>query len=251
MAKLKMDGEVFQGSIEVSKKGSASAARKKTKKLKPHTRVLGSWLSPLERPALLWMAARLPAWMTPDVLTAIGILGSLFIFAGYCLSLFSKYFLLLASFGFVVNWFGDSLDGTVARYRKIERPKYGFFVDHSVDTINEVCIFIGAGISPYAQFEIAMLALAGYLLMSVNVFLTTYVDGEFRLSFAKLGPTEARLLAIGANLVVMFAGLPMLNLFGSSFSAIDFVGVFMAVVLFSAFMVNTVRTSIRLARSDR
>ncbi len=254
MTKAKLDSEVFHGSIVVPKKSEKAAksgkARRKEKKIKPHTRVLGSWLSPLEKPVLLWMAARLPAWMTPDVLTFIGIVGSMLILAGYCLTLVNKYFLLLASFGFALNWFGDSLDGTVARYRKIERPKYGFFVDHSVDAFNEVCIFIGVGISPYAQFTIAMLALAGYLLMSVNVFLTTYVTGEFRLSYAKLGPTEARLLAIAANLFVLLAVVPQLRVFGFEITAIDVLGLFMATVLYSSFLKQTISTGLKLEKAE-
>ncbi len=258
MTKAKMDGDAFQGSILIPRKKSSKAAkaatraaRKKEKKLKPHTRVLGSILSPLEKPTLLWLAARLPAWMTPDVLTFIGIIGSLFILAGYCLALVNEYFLILASFGFALNWFGDSLDGTVARYRHIERPKYGFFVDHSVDAINEVCIFLGVGISPYCQFPIAMLALSGYLLMSVNVFLTTYVSGEFRLSYAKLGPTEARVLAILANVVVMLGILPKMVVFGRQLTAIDLLGLFITVVLFSSFIGSTVKTSLALSKVDR
>ncbi len=200
---------------------------------------------------MLWLAARLPAWMTPDILTFIGIAGSLLILAGYCLTLINPYFLLLASFGFVLNWFGDSLDGTLARFRHIERPKYGFFVDHSVDAINEVCIFLGVGISPYSQFPIAMLALAGYLLMSVNVFLTTYVTGEFRLSYAKLGPTEARVLAIAANLLVLFGLTPTLTLLGIKLTAIDLVALFVAVVLFVSFILTTTKTSLKLAKIDR
>ncbi len=260
MTKAKMDSEVFKGSIIVPRKKTGKAAkaakvsktaRKKEKKLKPHTRVLGSWLSPFEKPTLLWMAARLPAWMTPDVLTFIGIFGSLLILTGYCLTLVNKYFLLLASFGFALNWFGDSLDGTVARFRKIERPKYGFFVDHSVDAINEVCIFVGVGISPFAQFTIAMLALAGYLLMSVNVFLTTYVTGEFRLSYAKLGPTEARVLAIAANMFVMFAVVPSLSVFGLQLTAIDFLGLLIASVAYVSFIMTTIKTSLKLAKVDK
>ncbi len=257
MTKAKLESEVFQGSIIVPRKKREKAAKankaahRKGKKLKPHTRVLGSWLSPVEKPVLLWLAARLPAWMTPDILTFIGILGSGLILTGYCLTLVNKYFLLLASFGFVLNWFGDSLDGTIARYRKIERPKYGFFVDHSVDAFNEVCIFIGVGISPYAQFTIAMLALVGYLLMSVNVFLSTYVTGEFRLSYARLGPTEARILAIAANLFVLLAVVPQLTVFGFEITAIDLLGLFMAAVLYSSFMMQTVKTSLKLEKAER
>ena len=98
-----------------------------------HKRVNDILLGPIERPALNWLAAHMPAWMTPDGLTIIGVIGAVIILVSYGLSNLEPAFLWLASFGFFVNWFGDSLDGTLARYRKIERPKYGFFVDHTVD----------------------------------------------------------------------------------------------------------------------
>src|SRR5690554_1739776 len=98
-----------------------------------HTRINQTILGPLEKPALQWMAARLPVWVTPDTLTGIGIFASVLIFISFVLTNIHPGFLWLASFGVVLNWFGDSLDGTLARYRKIERPQYGFFVDHAVD----------------------------------------------------------------------------------------------------------------------
>ena len=114
----------------------------------------------------------MPAWMSPDLLTLIGILGAVIIFAGYALTKVNSIFVWLASIGFVVNWFGDSLDGTLARYRKIERPKYGFFVDHTVDAFSQLLIFVGLGLSIYVSFSVAALALTGYLLMIITAVLT-------------------------------------------------------------------------------
>ncbi len=128
-----------------------------------HERIHNMLLGPLERPALQWLSAHVPRWMDPDVLTFIGILGSLITLAGYWLTNFKSGFLWLATFGFVVNWFGDSLDGTVARFRGIERPKYGYFVDHTVDAFSQVLVFAGLGLSPYVRLEIACLALIGYI----------------------------------------------------------------------------------------
>jgi len=154
-----------------------------------HTRVNPMLLGPLERPALRWLAAHMPAWVHPDLLTAFGFLGTVVIFVSYVLTNYSPWFLWLASLGLIMNWFGDSLDGTLARYRNIERPKYGFFVDHIVDALDEVLVFLGLGLSPYIDFRIATLALIGYMLMSVLVYVDTIVTGKFRISYAKLGPT--------------------------------------------------------------
>ncbi|MGA9398496.1 MAG: CDP-alcohol phosphatidyltransferase family protein, partial [Anaerolineaceae bacterium] len=139
-------------------------------KIDNHKRINDILFGPLERPALAWLAAHMPEWVTPDLLTMIGLLSSLLIFVSYWLTQKSSAFLWLASFGFVLNWFGDSLDGTLARYRKIERPKYGFFVDHVIDAIDEVMVFFGLGLSPYVTFTIANLALVAYLLVSVQVY---------------------------------------------------------------------------------
>ncbi|NUM82335.1 CDP-alcohol phosphatidyltransferase family protein, partial [bacterium] len=115
-------------------------------KTKDKDRVNDILLGPLERPALLWLSERMPAWVTPDILTVIGIVAALIIAGSYYLSNFDKNFLWLANFGFVLNWFGDSLDGSVARYRHIERPKYGYFVDHAVDAFTSTVICVGLGL---------------------------------------------------------------------------------------------------------
>ena len=157
-------------------------------KPKSHERVNDILLGPLERPALAWLAARMPAWVNPDILTGIGIFGAALICAGYWLSNLSPQFLWLVVFGFVVNWFGDSLDGTLARYRKIERPRYGFFVDHTVDAFSEVLVVTGLGLSPYVRLDIALLGLVGYLLVSVMVYIRTYIDGVFKISYGPKRP---------------------------------------------------------------
>jgi len=152
-----------------------------------HRRVLDTFTGPIERPLLRWLAARMPAWVTPDHLTAIGVFGGLVILVGYWLTGVDRNFLWLVNLGFVLNWFGDSLDGTLARYRHTERPVYGFYIDHAVDAFVEMMIFLGLGLSPYVRFDLACLALIGYFLLSVLVFLRTCVKGEFVLSYGRLG----------------------------------------------------------------
>jgi phosphatidylglycerophosphate synthase len=182
----------------------------------------------------------MPAWVTPDVLTWIGILASILIFISYALTNVSEYFLILASFGFVLNWFGDSLDGTLARYRHIERPRFGFLIDHFVDAISTVLIFIGLGISPYVDITVASMGVIAYLLVSIMVYLITYVTGVFNITSAKIGPTEIRVLAIIANTTMLIIGNPKVNLpiFGPTTLYTLFVG-FIALVMTLYFLINT------------
>jgi archaetidylinositol phosphate synthase len=171
-----------------------------------HTRINDTLLGPLERPALKWMAAHSPAWMKPDTYTAIGILGSIVILIGYVLSRYHPAYFWLATFGYFLNWVGDSLDGTLARYRHIERPVYGFYIDHVTDAAMQVLIFLGLGLSPYINFDIAILTLVTYLLLSILVYVRTCVVKEFKISYSKLGPTEVRVLAILLNTAMFFFG---------------------------------------------
>lgn len=209
-------------------------------KVEKHTRENDILLGFLERPALNWLAAHMPSWITPDVLTWIGILASIMIFFSYTLTHISPYFLLLASFGFVLNWFGDSLDGTLARYRHIERPRYGFLVDHYVDAISVVLIFIGLGLSPYVDLVVACMGAIAYLLLSIMVYLITYVSGVFTITNAKIGPTEVRLLAILANTTILIVGNPKVNLpfFGATTLYTLIVG-FLTLLMIIYFLVNT------------
>jgi len=208
-------------------------------------------LGPLERPALAWLAKKLPNWVTPDFLTFTGLLATVIIFISYILTNKNPAFLWLASFGFVLNWFGDSLDGTLARYRHIERPRYGFFIDHTIDAISEVLIFLGLGLSPYIDFRIASLFLIGYLLLSILTYIATYVNGVFRISFLKLGPTEMRVIAILINAFLFF--IPEVRQFTftfGTFSLYDFVVFFMALVLIAAFLGFTFTTASDLSKKD-
>jgi archaetidylinositol phosphate synthase len=216
-----------------------------------HERVHEMLLGPLERPALQWLSARLPAWMTPDVLTLIGIFGSIATFAGYWASKIDKNFLWLASLGFVINWFGDSLDGTIARYRKIERPKYGYFVDHTVDSFSMVLVFTGLGLSPYVRLDIASLALVGYLCMSILTYVEAYVSGKFQLSYAKVGPTEMRLIAILANVLIYFAGNPVVDLSFAELTVFDLIVAVIAALLFIVFLTTTLRKALYWREVDR
>jgi phosphatidylglycerophosphate synthase len=221
-----------------------------------HRRVNDILLGPLERPALRWLAAHMPVWITPDICTIIGLLGSLTVAVSYLLSFYDRNFLWLASFGFLVNWFGDSLDGTLARYRRIERPVYGFFVDHTMDAISATMIFLGLGMTPYVSFSIACLALIAYLLLSVLVFLRTSVVGEFKISYSMLGPTEIRVIAVLLNTMMYFGGVrPAFPAFGMlqqiTFTPYDVLIAVIALLMLFFFLRTAVQEIIRLARENK
>jgi len=218
--------------------------------IESHKRVLDTFTGPIEKPALRWMAARLPAWVTPDIVTIIGVFGAIVVFFSYWLTNLNPAFLWLATLGFVINWFGDSMDGTLARIRHIERPKYGFYIDHSVDAYNEILIFVGLGLSPYVRFDLACLALIGYLLLSILVYLRTCVKGEFTISYGKLGPTEARLVAIAANTIVFFMGNPVVGLFSFQLSVFDWLAILIIIVFLIICSSTTYIQARILANSD-
>jgi len=221
------------------------------KDIKSHTRIIDSITGPYEKPLLIWLAKRLPAWATPDIMTGLGIVGAVIIFLGYLLSNLNPAYLWLASFGFIVNWFGDSLDGTLARVRDIQRPKYGFYIDHTVDSFNIVLLFVGIGFSPFVRFDLASMALVGYLLLSILVYIRTAVKGEFKISYGKLGATEARIIVILANTLIFFIGNPAIQIIGVSLTVYDLIVLFATVLLFSMFFISAVVQAREIAELDR
>jgi archaetidylinositol phosphate synthase len=160
-----------------------------------------------ERRLLTAIAHRLPPRVSSDHLTLLGVVAALGAGAGYALSALGPHWLWLASIALVVNWFGDSLDGTVARVRRAERPRYGYYLDHAVDAFTTTAIGVGIGLSPYLSLTAGILLVVIYLLMSVNVYLESAVFGVFRMDYGVLGPTEVRLLLIIGNTFLIAADL--------------------------------------------
>ncbi|MBR4977929.1 MAG: CDP-alcohol phosphatidyltransferase family protein [Bacteroidales bacterium] len=201
-------------------------------------RIQTSVLNAAEKKVLVWLAERQPKWMTSDILTYIGTFGAIVIAAGYILSTRNINFLWLSSLGFIINWYGDSLDGTLARVRKMQRPIYGYYIDHTVDAINEVMIFVGVGLSGLMHLEIALMALVMYFLITINVSINAHLKKEFKLTYAKMGPTEFRILMIIIN--TLFALIRPLRDFSHSFilfgheltfEALDYIGVVIIIIL--------------------
>ena len=157
------------------------------------SRVNTSWVIPVERPLVGWLAAKLPAAVTPDHLTLTGFVGAVVCGIGYAASWWSPIWLWLASAGLIINWFGDSLDGTLARFRKIERPRYGFFIDNTTDFLSLLCVFFGLGISPYMRFSIACLGLVAYYMASFFNLIRSIDTQVIQIGYYGIGPTEIRL----------------------------------------------------------
>jgi phosphatidylglycerophosphate synthase len=167
-----------------------SAARK----FKVARRQVEGFTAPLERRVLAALAARMPARVQSDHLTALGFVATIGTGLAYAASARSPLWLLAAVAGLALNWFGDSLDGTLARYRHQERPRYGFYIDHMVDVIGAVYVFGGLGASGLLAPWLAVAALVAYLIMAVHTCLTSYTVGMFKISYGILGVTEMRLL---------------------------------------------------------
>ena len=214
-----------------------------TEDKKQAKRIQTSLLNGVEKKALTWMAERMPAWVTSDMLTIVGFVGALIIATGYALSNLNLNWLWLASFGFLVNWFGDSMDGSLARVRGTQRKTYGFFIDHNVDVINETIMFVGVGTSPLVNMSFAMAALVAYFMLSVYVYIDCHLKGEMRLTYAGLGPTEFRLGVIIVNTCFIF--IPWLSewkkpvtLFHNEFmiGLFDYVAVLATVLVLIAYL---------------
>jgi archaetidylinositol phosphate synthase len=173
---------------------------------RPPVRIQASLVSASERKLLDALCRRMPAWITPDRLTAIGALGMVVAAIGYVGSNWRPAFLFVASLGLAVNWFGDSLDGSLARFRCTERPRYGYFVDHSVDAFGFLVFAVGLGLSPYVGMPAALMLACGYFLLTISVLLSAQVNGAFLLSRAYFGPTELRLVTIAFNGAVYLFG---------------------------------------------
>lgn len=172
--------------------------------LKESVRIQNSILNSLEKRALVYMAGKMPAWVTSDMMTFVGCIGSVMIGLGFILTKFNINWLWLSIAGLVVNWFGDSLDGTIARVRNAQRPVYGYYLDHTMDVVNEIMMFVGLGFSPLVHLNIALAAFICYLALTLNVSMNTHLRGEFKLTYAKFGPTEFRLIIIIVCLLFLF-----------------------------------------------
>lgn len=224
------------------------AARPTTAPAKP--RVNEGVLARFEQRVLPPMARALPRGVTPDMLTALSLAAAAVGGGAYYLAAADLDWLWLASACLVVHWFGDSLDGTLARVRDIRRERYGFYVDHQSDAVSVLFLFGGLGLGGLMHVYAAMLLLAGVLLLMVLVHLVTVARGVFKISFAHVGPTEGRAVLVLGNTLVWALGNPTIEVLGRPvglFTALGWVGAVGVLGLYAVF--SLVERS-RLARLD-
>jgi archaetidylinositol phosphate synthase len=213
------------------------------------TRVQQSFVTKLEKRVLLWLAKRTPEKVNSDHLTILGAVGMFLAGVSYGLSRYSHYGLLLSFVFLAINWLGDSLDGTLARFRNRQRPRYGFYVDHVIDCFGVTALLGGLGVSGYIDPLVAMWLLVAYLLLSSEIFLATYALGRFEMAYFHLGPTELRILLCAGNLYLFFQ--PSIPTFGLPFSVVNLCGAIGGVGMVATAMVSFVRHARVLYDAER
>jgi archaetidylinositol phosphate synthase len=216
----------------------------------PAERRQESFLASMEKSILISLARRTPSWINSDHLTIMGFLAQIAAGAAYAWSRWNRYGLLLVIAALALNWLGDSLDGTLARYRQQQRPRYGFYVDHMVDSFGALALMGGLALSGYMHRYIAAALLIAFLLLSIQSYLATYTLGEFQLSFWKFGPTELRLLLSIGNIALFLRG-PSAHLAGRAFRLFDIGGLIGAVGMAIMLIAVTVRNTHRLYTAER
>src|SRR2546426_7241659 len=212
-----------------------------TSSFKSASRQQESLLAPLEKKTLIWLAQRMPGWVNSDHLTILGFLGMVLAGVCYYLARFSPLAIVGAVVFLAVNWFGDSLDGTLARVRNRQRPRYGFYVDHVSDTFGALFLTSGLAFSGYMSTAIAAGLLIVFYMLSIEVYLATYTIGTFHLSFWIFGPTELRLVLAIGNLVLYFSDSSTVKLIGGEYRLFDVGGAVGIVGMALMLIVATIR----------
>jgi phosphatidylglycerophosphate synthase len=215
----------------------------------PARRIQESFVAVAEKEALLWLAARTPARVNSDHLTALGFAGNLLAGICYALARYEPLMLLGAVACLAINWLGDSLDGTLARVRNQQRPRYGFYVDHVMDTFSAFFLMGGLALSGYIHPGIALGMLVAFLMLSVEVYLASYTLKSFRLSYAKFGPTEIRILLAAGSVALLFR--PMIHVLGRPYRLFDVGGVVAMIGMASMLIVSAICHTVQLYREDR
>jgi phosphatidylglycerophosphate synthase len=222
---------------------------KQQPKFKNAERLQLSILTPLEKRTLRWLADRMPAWVNSDHLTLLGFAGMILTGVSYYLAQYNPLFLVAGIVCLAINWFGDSLDGTLARVRNRQRPRYGFYVDHIVDAFGIAFVVAGLGLSGYMSPYVAMGFLISYFLMNIEIYLATYTLGVFKLSYGVMGPTELRVIVCIGNLVLLTRKYVRIG--DGTYLLCDVSGVVGMVVLLGITILSTIKNTKRLYDEER
>ncbi len=215
---------------------------------RPATRVLESILAPAERRSLHWLAAHMPGGVNSDHLTILGFLAMVAAGLAYGAARVEPKALILVCVCLVLNWFGDSLDGTLARFRDQQRPRYGFYVDHVIDAVGALFLLGGLALSGYMHPWIAIGLLLAYNLLAMESYLASYTIGEFRLTHFLFGPTELRVLLVIGNLYLLYK--PMVHFLGHTMRLFDIGGAIGIAGMLLIFIITAVRNTARLYREE-
>jgi phosphatidylglycerophosphate synthase len=211
-------------------------------------RVNQSLTASIEKRALVWMAVHAPVWLTSDQLTLLGLGAQIAAGVFYVLSRWNRRALLLVILCIALNWLGDSMDGTLARVRQQQRPRYGFYVDHMVDLFGSIALMCGLGASGFLHWQTAIAMLIAFLLLSSESYLATYTLSCFQTSQGLFGPTEIRILLIIGNLALLHSSYS--TLFGHKMLLFDLGGTIAAVCMFFMSILITVRHTTELYRQE-
>jgi archaetidylinositol phosphate synthase len=210
-----------------------------------------AWLATNERRMLRWIAARLPAAVTPDMLTAFGLFGAAVAAAGYALAARHPVLLWLATAGIAANWLGDSLDGNLARVRRIERPRYGFFIDNAVDLIAQAMLAAGLGLSGYVHWRLAMAGLAAFFMLSMLSLIRAQVSRVFDIAYIGIGLTEVRLILATLNAAIFYVPPSPVQAFGMAMTYPNVLAVVWIAANIAIFLAVVITDGARLAAEDR
>jgi len=207
-----------------------------------------SFLAVAEKKTLLWLAARTPQRINSDHLTVLGLLAMAGAGAGYAWSRWNRAGLIVVIVCLAVNWLGDSLDGTLARFRNCPRPRYGFYVDHIVDAFSALFLLGGLALSGYMSPAIALGLLIAYLMLSVEVYLASYTLGDFTISYFKMGPTELRILLCVGNIVLFWKSVS--HIAGRAYLLFDVGGSLGIAGMFLILLISVAQHTVKLYRRE-
>jgi phosphatidylglycerophosphate synthase len=204
-----------------------------------------------EEKAKEWICPRIPQWVNSDMLTVLGFLSSFIIAAGFVLGFANRWYLILVVVGLILNWFGDSFDGSLARYRHKTRPNYGYYIDHITDGLTVTVLGLGLGLSGFIRVEIALAFIIMYLMLMMHVELVTYVENEFKYSFGLFGPTEFRIIGILLAVVMFFLPVKYFDIWEYTLTQYDLFATFAVVVMFIILISSIVSKGVELDEIDR
>lgn len=185
------------------------------------------------------------------MLTLLGVFAAVMIAFGFVYGFFNRYYLILVVVGLFLHWFGDSFDGSLARYRKKTRPNYGYYIDHVVDSIAVFILGLGLGLSGFVKIEIALLFVIMYLVLMIHVELVTYVQNEFKYSFGLIGPTEVRIIGVIFAIVMFFMPVKYFDVYGHYLTQYDFGVFFTSVIMFFVIVFSIITKGIELDKIDK